>query len=193
MWIACHQGSTIKQMTKDSKDIWIQSGYELFADKGPSGLKIEVLAKKVGISKSSFYHHFADIEIFTQLILSHHLYNASIISEKEKRCENIDPELISVLLEHKIDLLFNRQLRVSRQNKIYEQCLCESNKIMGTSFINVWTKVLKPTLSPNVINGVYELALENFYLQITPDTLNRQWLSAYFKNLTRLVTNLGSQ
>nr|WP_245550167.1 TetR/AcrR family transcriptional regulator [Haliscomenobacter hydrossis] len=28
-------------------------------------MKIEVLAKKVGISKSSFYHHFVDLEIFT--------------------------------------------------------------------------------------------------------------------------------
>ncbi len=48
----------------ENKDIWIKTGYEIFALSGENGLKIEVLAKKVGISKSSFYHHFADLEIF---------------------------------------------------------------------------------------------------------------------------------
>jgi AcrR family transcriptional regulator len=51
-------------MHNDKKDTWIQAGYALFAEQGPSALKIEVLAKMVGISKSSFYHYFADLEVF---------------------------------------------------------------------------------------------------------------------------------
>ena len=52
-------------MTNDSKEIWIKKGYEIFAISGQNGLKIEPLAKTVGKSKSSFYHHFTDLELFT--------------------------------------------------------------------------------------------------------------------------------
>jgi AcrR family transcriptional regulator len=55
---------------------WLFAGYELFAEKGPEGLKIEVLAQKVGISKSSFYHHFADLELFTDFLLKYYLDQA---------------------------------------------------------------------------------------------------------------------
>ena len=48
--------------------IWIKTGYEVFATSGSGNLRIESLAQKVGISKSSFYHYFADIEVFTQLL-----------------------------------------------------------------------------------------------------------------------------
>jgi AcrR family transcriptional regulator len=44
------------------KDIWIEKGYEVFALHGASGLKVEALSKSLDISKSSFYHHFADIK-----------------------------------------------------------------------------------------------------------------------------------
>jgi AcrR family transcriptional regulator len=178
-------------MHNDKKDTWIQAGYVLFAEQGPSALKIEVLAKLVGISKSSFYHYFADLEVFTELLLAHHLVQARKMEQKEQKCENIDPALISILLEHKTDLFFNRQLRVHRQNPMYAQCLSKSNEIVGMGFIAVWTKDLNLKLAPNILHGIFELALENFYLQITPGTLTQAWLSAYFKNLSRIVANFN--
>jgi hypothetical protein len=42
------------------------------------------------------------------------------------------------------------------------------------------------------LGSVYQLALENFFLQLTEATLNREWLSTYFDQLTRLVATLGS-
>jgi AcrR family transcriptional regulator len=178
-------------MNNDKKDVWIQAGYALFAEQGPMALKIEVLAKMVGISKSSFYHYFADLEVFTELLLAHHLVQARKMEQKELNCANIDPDLISILLEHKTDLFFNRQLRVHRQNPLYAQCLVKSNEIVGLGFIEVWTKDLNLKLPKNTLLGIFELALENFYLQITPDTLTEAWLSAYFKNLSRIVANFN--
>lgn len=75
----------------ENKDIWIKTGYEIFALSGENGLKVEALAKKVGISKSSFYHHFADLEIFREYLLKFHLYQAQVMAEKEKNAKNIDP------------------------------------------------------------------------------------------------------
>lgn len=81
----------------EKKEIWIRAGYESFALFGLNGLKIEPLAKKVGKSKSSFYHYFADIEFFTEELLKYYLKQASIIAAKKKNAKNINPELIAIL------------------------------------------------------------------------------------------------
>ena len=68
----------------ESKEIWIKIGYESFAQLGQNGLKIEPLAKKVGKNKSSFYHYFADLELYLDELLKHHINQSKIIAEKEK-------------------------------------------------------------------------------------------------------------
>ncbi|MEZ4687033.1 MAG: hypothetical protein R3B47_13480 [Bacteroidia bacterium] len=44
---------------------------------------MERLARDIGKSKSSFYHHFADLEVFTALLLNQHLEQAKVMAEKE--------------------------------------------------------------------------------------------------------------
>lgn len=175
----------------ENKDTWIKTGYEIFALSGESGLKIEALAKKVGISKSSFYHHFADLEIFVEYLLKYHLLQSQRMAEKERSAKNIDPELINILVEHKIDLLFNRQLRINQQQQHYKETLDKSNQIIGNEFVKLWATDLNLNLSPPQLESLFELALENFYLQINAENLNPTWLSAYFTNLKRIARNFG--
>jgi AcrR family transcriptional regulator len=175
----------------ENKDTWIKTGYEIFALSGESGLKIEALAKKVGISKSSFYHHFADLEIFVEYLLKYHLLQSQRMAEKERSAKNIDPELINILVEHKIDLLFNRQLRINQQQQPYKETLDKSNQIIGNEFVKLWATDLNLNLSPQQLESLFELALENFYLQINAENLNPAWLSAYFNNLKRIARNFG--
>lgn len=179
----------LRTMKTDSKEIWIKEGYEIFANSGQSGIKIEPLAKRVGKSKSSFYHHFSDIEIFIDFLLKHHIKQSKIISQKEQQAKNIDPELINILVEHKTDLLFNRQLRINQNIKSYSLALDKSNKSVGNAFINVWVKDLGLKLSQKQIEGIFTLALENFFLQINIETLKYEWLSSYFKNLKKIAIN----
>jgi AcrR family transcriptional regulator len=174
-------------MTTDNTEIWITQGYEIFATSGHSGLKIEPLAKKVGKSKSSFYHHFADLDLFTDLLVEHHVKQSKVIARKEQSAENIDPALINILVEHKIDLLFNRQLRINQHIKSYALALEQSNKNVGDAFVKLWMKDSGLDLSEKQVEGIYTLALENFFLQINTETLNREWLSAYFKNLKAIA------
>ena len=176
-------------MTADNKEIWIKVGYEIFATSGQDGLKIEPLAKIVGKSKSSFYHYFADLEIFVDFLLKHHIEQSKIIAQKEQEAKNIDPDLIKILVEHKIDLLFNRQLRINQNLKPYSLTLEKSNKLVGNAFVNVWVKDLGLKLTQKQIEGIFTLALENFFLQINIETLNYEWLSNYFKNLKIIASS----
>ena len=177
-------------MTEDIKAIWIKTGYEIFALEGQSDIKIERLAKKVGISKSSFYHLFADVDLFIEILLKHHIKQSHIIADKEQRAKNIDPELINVLLEHKIDLLFNRQLRINQHVKSFSETLCTSNKIIGDAFKTAWAKDMNLKLNEQQTEGIFSLALQNFYLQINADNINYDWLSTYFINLKKIANSL---
>lgn len=175
----------------DRKEIWITTGYEIFALAGKNDLKIDTLSRKVGVSKSSFYHHFADIEIFIDYLLKHHIKQSHIIAEKEQNAKNIEPELISILVAHKIDLLFNKQLRINREIKDYTDILTLSTQIIGNPLVMLWIKELKLSMTQKQLEGIFELALDNFYLQITNNNLNENWLTQYFEKLKRIIISFS--
>lgn len=173
-----------------AQEKWIQLGYEVFASSGPDGLKVERLAKTMGVSKSSFYHYFAEMEVFEEALLKRHLQQTGQMAEKEKQVQTIDPGLIGVLLEHKTDLLFNRQLRFHKDKPQYRKILERSNKIVGQEFVTVWMRCERFELTEHQVSQVYELALEHFFLQLTAENLNYEWLSAYFKQLNKMTRSL---
>lgn len=165
---------------------WLEQGYRTFAYEGPAGLKVERLAKAVGKNKSSFYHHFAEMEIFINRLLRYHMDQATIMADKESKSNSLDA-LIAVLLEHKLDLLFNRQLRIHRENTAFEQCFIETNEVTYQSIIKLWAEILDLKEDTYLAGLVLRLSLENFFLQITDETLNRNWLQNYFSQLKSLI------
>lgn len=158
----------------------------MFAYNRPKELKVEPLAKKVNKNKSSFYHLFADLEVFTERLLDFHLSQAKIIAEKEAKAKT-ESELISVILEHKIDLLFSRQLRVHRENPSFKNCFSKTNEISIPAVLPVWKNIINLSENSALAQMVLHLSLENFYLQITDETLNEEWLKNYFINIRRMV------
>ena len=101
-------------MASKIKIPWLEVGYTIFSIEGPKGLKIEVLAREVGKSKSSFYHCFADLELFTEELLEFHEVKSHEIFKKIQHCENFVPDVFEVLFESKVDAFFSRQLRINR-------------------------------------------------------------------------------
>lgn len=173
----------------EKKEIWIKNGYETFALVGLHGLKVEQLAKKVGKSKSSFYHYFADLELFEEELLKYYIQQAYVLDQKLQNAKNINPELINILIAHKTDLLFSRQLRIHSERKIFAEASTKAKEIAGNSFILLWATDLNLKLSQKQLEGIFELALENFYLQINVENFNHEWLSKYFDYLRRIVEN----
>lgn len=175
------------------KQSWIDVGYDLFSKEGPKGLKVEVLARLVGKSKSSFYHHFADLEVFTGHLLRYHLSCSEVIVRKEQECKNVIPELLHVLVEHKQDLLFNRQLRVHRSNPEFEVCFQKTSAEVGAAVLGIWAEALGLQDNSSLVLMILRLSLENFYLQITEDTLTYEWLEKYVKDLQAMAREFSKQ
>ncbi len=176
---------------KDAIKPWIERGYKVFAYGGPQDIKIEALSKDVGKNKSSFYHHFADMEVFVTLLLEEHLRQNYLIAEKEAKCENLE-ELIEVIVEHKVDLLFSRQLRIHRENEEFAKCFQKSNEITAEAIAGVWAASLGLTDQSYLAGLVLKLSLENFFLQITDETLNKEWLQNYFNEIKALISAFKS-
>ena len=168
------------------KQPWIDIGYQSFAYEGPHGLKVERLASGVEKNKSSFYHYFADLEVFMNHLLRYHLKQAEVIAVKESACQDFD-DFIEVLVAHKIDLLFNRQLRIHRENPDFEASFCKTNEITGQALAQVWPRLIGLDQHNRLANMLFQHSVENFYLQITDETLNYAWLRQYFDELLLLV------
>ena len=109
---------------------WIETGYEIFSKEGPAGLKVEHIARLVGKSKSSFYHLFADTEIFQEKLLAYHQDRAVVIAAQARACKSMVPDMLNLLIKVKPDLLFNRQLRVHRTNPEFQQCFEKANGLV---------------------------------------------------------------
>jgi AcrR family transcriptional regulator len=180
-------GHSTQQSMTNTRDIWLDAGYTAFARGGETGLKVEALAREIGISKSSFYHHFADADLFIEQLLQRHLQQCRVIARKEQNARNINPELIDILIAHRADLLFNRQLRILQHRTQFGQTLKRANEIVGNEFVRIWKQDLALPLTVTQLEGLFTLALENFYLQINEDTLNSLWLAQYFSNLKAIA------
>ena len=77
---------------------WLDQGLKTLAARGFTALKAEPLAKAMGVSRGSFYWHFADIAAFRAAILKHWREVAAeqIIANLEAASDHDDP--VSLLL-----------------------------------------------------------------------------------------------
>ena len=169
---------------------WLEVGYELFTTYGLEGLKVEKMANIIGKSRSSFYHHFADIEIFTEMLLQVHTERSALIAEREQACETLVPDLIEVLVAFKKDLLFSRQLRVHRHIKAFRRCFESVNEKVGGAFFEVWAHDLGLSEEKQIAEGLLDLIMDNFYLQITEENLNAAWLTEYVNGIKSFASQI---
>ncbi len=53
-----------------SVDDWIQAGFALLADGGPNALRVDRLCERLGVTKGSFYWHFADLPAYRSALIA---------------------------------------------------------------------------------------------------------------------------
>jgi AcrR family transcriptional regulator len=65
---------------------WIDFALKTLLHEGPDALKADVLARKLGVSRGSFYWHFKDIDVFHASVIAHWKQAAteSIIMDVER-------------------------------------------------------------------------------------------------------------
>ncbi|WP_035726927.1 TetR/AcrR family transcriptional regulator [Eisenibacter elegans] len=174
----------------DSQLVWLQAAYQCFAAEGPAGLKVERLAKLAAKSKSSFYHHFVDTEVFLEALLDYHLVQARRIAIEAAACQRMVPDVVEMLLRARTDILFNRQLRVHRSVEAFRRCFQTAHEPIEEGFLAVWAQALGLAERPALARMMLNLTVENFYLRITPENLCQEWLLEYLGEIQVMVRGL---
>jgi AcrR family transcriptional regulator len=174
---------TITTMKNTAELPWIEAGYELFSHQGPDGLKIEQIARKVGISKSSFYHHFADLSIFQEKLLVYHLDYAKAVAEKASHCESLIPDFLHLMVEVKPYILFNRQLRIHRENVSFQLCFERAVTVVEDELLDLWSEMLDLKEEPRIAANILKVSIDLFYHRVTDSNLTYEWLIEFIEEI----------
>ena len=70
---------TTQKTSRLGRRDWLAAGIQALADAGPTALRAEVLARRIGTTKGSFYWHFTDLPAFHLALLKH--WEALALSE----------------------------------------------------------------------------------------------------------------
>ncbi len=173
--------------TAPSERPWIEAGYTLFAQAGPDALKVEQLARQVGISKSSFYHHFADIPVFIERLLAYHRQRATALGILAQDCRSFDPDYLKLLVDHRIDLLFQRQLRRHREDQAYARCFQEAHDLVVNTVTPQWAEALGIPGQLGPAREMLRVVTDVFYQRLTNDNLSYPWLVDLLKEIEGFI------
>ncbi|BDB41017.1 MULTISPECIES: TetR/AcrR family transcriptional regulator [Mycobacterium] len=55
---------------ESTKDAWLQIGYEVLAEEGFKALKLDVITARLGVTRGSFYWHFADMAAYKAALVA---------------------------------------------------------------------------------------------------------------------------
>ena len=170
---------------------WIDVGYKLFAKEGPKGLKIDQMAKSLDTSRSSFYYHFADLEIFTSDLFDYHIKQSVIMCETARKCEQMDPDFFNAIIEFQEDILFHRQLRIHRHLPDYITFIEKAHFPIEQAFLEIWAKELNLEYNLSTAQILLKLVVENFYMRISEDSFNITWLSNYLQEIIEMMQGMS--
>ncbi|MEO1435044.1 MAG: TetR/AcrR family transcriptional regulator [Bacteroidota bacterium] len=175
---------------KKNELVWIQKGYFLFGRKGLYGLNVELIASELNKSKSSFYHYFGDLDHFIDKLMEYHRSRAKQIAEKGRNCQNMDPDVILLMIETKDDLLFNKQLRLNGQEPRLNACFEETFNTISDSFMAKWNSTIGMNQKPMLGKVIFNLLVDNFFLQVNEHNLDYPWFQGYIQQLRSIIQQI---
>ena len=74
-----------------SRDCWLQHALEVLRDEGIQGVRIDRMARDLGVTKGSFYWHFKDLDDLRQSILDHWAEQYSDVISENRDFLEADP------------------------------------------------------------------------------------------------------
>jgi AcrR family transcriptional regulator len=89
-------------------DDWVRAAFEIMIDHGIAGVKIHLLCERLGVTKGSFYWHFADLDAFHQTLIDRFRAEAANVPEA---LGAHDPQDADAALLHVMSAFANKRNR----------------------------------------------------------------------------------
>ena len=172
--------------------IWIEKGYEQFALYGPENFSVNLLSKSIGFSRASFYHHFGDIELFLDELLSKHWIMAEAFNSMSKeKCLKLFPDLYQLLEQIPIPLKFNMQLFHHRNHPRFNFLFVKIYESSANSFaLKLFKEHLGLIQSEKDIYHLWLTMGEAWYSRLKPDDLTSSTLQKHAEEILETLSVL---
>ena len=99
-----------KTMKRVSKAEWLQTALDILKVEGIEGIRVEHIARKLGISKSGFYWHFKDLEDLKSQILEYWTHEFTEVVTSNRILSEEDPKkrlklVMEMIVDHDLTAL----------------------------------------------------------------------------------------
>jgi AcrR family transcriptional regulator len=74
------------------RDSWFQAALAALMEEGIAGVRVERLARALGVTRGSFYHHFSDRDDLLRDLLEHWIAVSTLAIREEVKALGLDPE-----------------------------------------------------------------------------------------------------
>lgn len=85
------ESGTPKRAARLGVDDWLDAAVDILIEQGIEGLKIATLSSRLGVTKGSFYWHFADIGALRTALAEHCTQAQAIAVARIERLEDLPP------------------------------------------------------------------------------------------------------
>jgi len=100
-----------------SVEDWIQAGFAILAEGGPMALRVDALCERLGVTKGSFYWHFADLPAYRAALVQAW---ASLQDADRRRFENMHDVEPRQRLRYMMDAVVTpRQYALERAMRVW--------------------------------------------------------------------------
>jgi len=176
----------------NTKQKWLDKGYEHFALYGPDKLSINRISKELGSTRASFYHYFGDLRFFIEELLEMHWEIAVEYARKSAHvCKNLFPDMYLILEQYPVPLQFSRQLFFNRSHPAYNLLFIKTYKLSADAFaLDLFLKHIHLDLNKEDAYNLWLLMGESWYSRIDIHKLTAQHMQETARDVLKSVLNL---
>lgn len=176
-------------MKGDKKRIWVEAAYHRFAAHGEAGLTVEAIARDLNRNKSSFYHYFGELQVLKADMLQWHLEASKKVGEEMAVAEKLDPDVLKIILNYKMNFLFQKQLKLA-EGESYKQYDEQAFDCVRVPLLEKLSEALNIEKKQLFSTALLNLASDNFLLRIQESNLTLWWLRDYVEELRSLTRHI---
>lgn len=148
------------------KQLWIETGYQHFAAFGPRGMNMKNISGDAGVSRTTFYHFFADMDDLVDHLLEHHRALSKEHFAELEKCQTYNPDVFKVVEAYRTGIFFHRQLLLNKEVPKFHLTYQVLNK-MGTEIIYPhWAKYFGYEGNSIVGKEIHMMLLDIWYLHL---------------------------
>lgn len=169
------------------REDWLQQGYIDFAEHGPDQLSINRIGKEIGAARSSFYHHFGDVDLFVDELLQFHWgISFEFNARGKEHCKQLIPDLYGLLAEYPVPLMFSMQLFHNRQVPRFDYVFNKTYEVSAKGFLlPLFADHLGGHFSPAELKNLWMTLGEAWYSRLDPKDLSAKTMAGLAESILK--------